>query len=67
MPVVGFRRSSRVEGFARLYLGTVSARDESSAEAAAVEEFGIDERQRGRLVVCEQGLPFFTAYAEASA
>ena len=36
------------------YLGTVDARDEKTAEAAAVKEFGLDEEQRRRLVLQER-------------
>jgi hypothetical protein len=36
------------------YLGTVEARDEKAAEAAAVKEFGLDDEQRRRLAVREQ-------------
>jgi hypothetical protein len=36
------------------YLGTVEARDEKAAEAAAVEQFGLDDEQRKRLAVREQ-------------
>jgi hypothetical protein len=36
------------------YLGTVEARDEKAAEAAAAKEFGLDADQRRRLAVREQ-------------
>ena len=36
------------------FLGTVEARDEKGAEAAAVREFGLDAEQRSRLAVREQ-------------
>ena len=35
------------------YLGTVEARDERTAEAAAVEQFDLSEEQRRRLAVRE--------------
>ena len=34
-----------------IYLGTVDARDEKAAEAAAIQKFGLDEEQRRRLAV----------------
>jgi hypothetical protein len=36
------------------YLGTIEARDEKTAEAAAVEQFGLDDDERRRLAVREQ-------------
>ena len=36
------------------YLGTVEARDEKAAEAAAAKEFGLDADQRRRLAAREQ-------------
>jgi hypothetical protein len=36
------------------YLGVVEAPDEKAAEAAVVEQFGLDEEQRRRLAVREQ-------------
>jgi hypothetical protein len=36
------------------YLGTVEARDERAAEAAAVAEYDLNEEQRKRLVVQAQ-------------
>ena len=42
------------QAFRVVRLGVVEAPDEKAAEAAAVEQFGLDEEQRRRLAVREQ-------------
>jgi hypothetical protein len=47
-------RVSLLRGRAQ-YFGNVDAPDEGSAEAAAAVQFGLDEEQRKRLAVREEG------------